>query len=179
MCEETRDLKDCIEDAKESLAENLDGQENYLRRHGVDEIINDSIHECADGAVPVYNSDLLNVFGSDSSLWYAEPDTGFDGNNGIIGAISRVIYDAISSALYEYADDLDGDDLVCEATDCDDEDDHDESSDNDVACKAHCGGPDECESCEEEAEEATRSLNADVTAAEEEAKHQSRPDDVT
>ncbi len=151
MCEETRDLEDCIKDAKETLAENLEGQENYLRRHGADETVSDSIHECADGGVPVYTGDLLDVFGSASELWCTAPDSGFDGCDGITDAISRVIYDAIVQALYEYANELEGDDLVCEATDCGDEDDHDESADDDVACKQHCGGPSECEACEEEA----------------------------
>ena len=154
MSEETRDLEDCIKDAKEALAENLEGQENYLRRHGADEIISDAIHECADGAVPVYTGDLLDVFRSDNDLWSAQVEA-FDAPGSITDAISRVIYDAINAALYEYADELDGDDLVCETTHCGDEDDHDESADDNVTCKQHCGGPDNCESCEEEAAEAT------------------------
>ncbi len=153
MSDETRDLEDCIKDAKESLVENLVGQENYLRRHCADETVSESIHECADGAVPVYTGDLLDVFGSDSDLWCAAPDSGFEGCDGITDAISRVIYDAVSTALFEYAHELEGDDLVCEATDCGDEDDHDVSADIDVTCKEHCGGPSECAACEEEAED--------------------------
>ena len=165
MSDETRDLEDCTKDAKETLVENLDGGANYLRRHGADEIVSDLIHECADGAVPIYTGEMLDVFGSDMALWYIEPDNGFEGCEGITEAISRVIYDAINQALYEYASELEGDDLVCEATDCGDEDDHDESADDDVACKQHCGGPDECTTCEEESELHAEASDADYSAS--------------
>ncbi len=154
MAEETRDLDDCIDDAKEVLADCLDGDggANYLRRHGADDKVGDLIHECADGAVPVYNWDLIDVFRSSTELWCMEPDCDFDGDDGIIGAISRVIYDAISAALYEYANDLEGDPIQCEEPDCDNEDDHDEPVDEEPRCTAHCGGLQTCAQCRDEAE---------------------------
>ncbi len=174
MSEETRDRGDCIKDAKDSLVENLEGQENYLRRHGADNTVSDSIHECADGAVPVYTADLIDVFRSDSALWYETPQSGFEGCETVVAAISRMIYEAITAALYEYANELEGDDLACEADSCSFDDDHDVSADSDVACKAHCGGAEECEACEEEAAEAAEAADADAAdvahAQEEEAK---------
>ncbi len=158
---ETRDLDDCISDAKESLVENLDGQENYLRRHGADNIVSEAIHECADGGVPVYTADIIDVFRSDSHLWYETPDSGFEGCESVTAAISLLIYEAITAALNEYANELEGDDLVCEAANCGDMDDHDDSADSDVACKAHCGGVQECVTCEEESE-----LHAETAEAE-------------
>lgn len=172
MSDETHDLDDCITDAKESLVDNLDGQENYLRRHGADSSVSESIHECADGAVPVYVGDLIEIFRSDHVLWSATPDNGFEGCESVPDAISRLLYEAITAALYEYVNELEGDELVCEATDCGDVDDHDVSADEDVTCKAHCGGTKECEMCEEEAEEAMEAADADaadVAHAQEEA----------
>lgn len=146
---EEQDLQDCIDDAKESLAESLDGGANYLRRHGADDTVSDAIHECADGAVPIYHYDLLNVFRSSSELWNEAPDCGFEDGNGIMGAIQRVIYDAITSALYEYANELEGDPIMCEADGCDSEDDHNEPGEDDPRCKAHCGGAGACLECAE------------------------------
>ena len=153
MSDETRDLEDCITDAKESLVENLEGQENYLRRHGADNTVSESIHECADSAVPVYTADIIDVFRSDSGLWYETPDSGFEGCESIMAAMTMMIYEAITAALYEYANELEDDELVCEADGCDEEDDHDVSADDAVLCKAHCGGLETCDDCREEAEQ--------------------------
>ncbi len=178
MCEETRDLDDCISSAKESLVENLEGQENYLRRHGADNIVSDSIHECADGAVPVYTSELIDVFHSDSALWYDTPQSGFEGCETVVAAISLMVYEAITAGLYEYANELEGDDLVCEADGCNEEDDHDVDADDDVACKAHCGGAEECDMCKEEAEEAAEAADADAQDADLRAKEEMREEEA-
>ena len=167
---ETRDLEDCIKDAKESLVENLDGQENYLRRHGADNIVSESIHECADSDVPTYTVDIIDVFRSDSGLWYATPDSGMEGCESVTAAMSLLIYEAISAGLYEYANELEGDDLVCEADGCGKEDDHDISADDGAACKEHCGGAEECDDCQEEAEEAAVAADADGQDADLQAK---------
>ncbi len=150
MSKEIRDLQDCIDEAKKSLVEHLDGGANYLRRHGQDDTVSDLIVGCAGRAVPVYNSDLLDVFESDSGLWYIEPDGGFKGAHSIIGTIRRAIYNAIGDALGEYADDLEGDALMCEADDCDEEDDHGDGGEP-PRCKAHCD-PDICAECGDDAE---------------------------
>lgn len=149
---ETQDLQGCIDIAKEYLVDNLDGGLNYLRRHGADETASDLIHECADGNVPIYTGELIDVFRSSMELWNEAPDCGFEGDNGIVGAISRVIYDAISSALREYANELEGDPIMCEEDGCDEEDDHDEPADEEPRCMTHCDGAGSCEECTEEAE---------------------------
>ncbi len=164
------DIEDCIKGAKESLVENLEGQENYLRRHGADNIVSESIHECADSGVPVYTADIIDVFRSDSDLWYATPDSGMEGCENVTAAMSLMIYEAITAGLYEYANELEGDELVCEADGCDEPDDHDVSANDAVACKEHCGGEKECVACEEESElhaEAADADAADVAHAQE------------
>ena len=159
---ETRDLEDCIGDAKETLVDILEGHENYLRRHGADDTVSDAIHECADGAVPVYTGDLIEVFGSDSCLWYETPNSGFEGCQSVVAAITLMIYETIEAALYEYANDLQGDDIVCEEGGCDEEDDHDLPADENPLCKLHCGGRKTCEDCQEEAKEAIEAFDADA-----------------
>lgn len=161
---ETRDLEDCINDAKESLVENLDGQENYLRRHGADSIVNDSIHECADSGVPVYTADIIDVFRSDSHLWYEAPDSGFEGCESVTAAMSVMIYEAITAALYEYANELERDDIVCEEDECGEDDDHDVPADDNPRCKLHCGGLETCDDCREEAENGADAQDADYSA---------------
>ena len=73
-----------------------------------------------------------------------------------MGAISRVVYDGISEALREWAGDLEGDTLVCEADDCESTDDHAvcpntthciACKDDYVRCTTHCGGAGACERC--------------------------------
>lgn len=142
-------LEDCITDAKGSLVENLEGHENYLRRHGADSAARDAIHEAANGAVPVYIYDLLDVFRSESNLWYETPDSGFDGCESVMGAISLMIYEAITAALYSYANELEGDDIVCEEDGCDKEDDHDTPAEVNPRCTEHCGGVGACDTCQE------------------------------
>lgn len=153
---ETRDLQDCVNAAQNSLVDCLDGGANYLRRHGADDTVSDAIPECTDGAVPIYYHDLLSVFQSSSELWHETPDCGFEDDHGIMGAIQRVIYDAINSALYEYANELEGDTLVCEADGCNEEDDHDEPDEDDPRCLSCCGSLETCEACREDGESSVR-----------------------
>lgn len=159
MSDEHRDLDDCTKSAKESLVDTLEGGENYLRKHGCDDTVSTLLFECADGAVPTYTGELLDVFGEAQELWYTTPDCGMDGgDNGVIGIISRVIYDAISEALHEYVAELEGDDLECDVmiagTPCGTPDDHDpiysDPPVDHVRCKAHCDGAPDCEPCQEE-----------------------------
>lgn len=152
-------LDDCIESAKAEVLAALDGGANSLRRGNDDEILTDSaIHEAADRAVPALSHTLLAVFGSADHLWFNDPESGYDRHeHGIMGAISRVVYDGINAALWEWANALTGDTLVCEAPDCESTDDHDICpneehciacrADTDVRCTACCGGPGACERC--------------------------------
>lgn len=146
---EMQDIQDCIDDAKESLGDYLDGGANYLRRFGADNTVSEAIYDAANGAVPIYQDDLLNVFRSSSELWSEAPDCGFEDGNGIMGAIRRVIYDAITQALHEYANELEGESIMCEEDGCDEEDDHDEPDDEGTRCLSHCGGLEVCEACQE------------------------------
>lgn len=158
MCEE-RDVSDCVDEAKEAVAESLEGGANYLRRYGADDLVSTAIHEAADDAVPTTTTVLLQVFSNSSELWYSQPECGFDNSGGgIVSAIARVLYASINTALYEWANDLEGDTLVCEADECESMDDHEPCAnenhcvaclaDTDVLrCTAHCGGVGACERC--------------------------------
>lgn len=86
-------LADIIKSATEEL------KEAFQRggRRGAE----DEIGEIADGAVPVYNADLIAVFASNSSLGYVEPECGYgSAGDNIIGKMQAVIYEEVSDALY-------------------------------------------------------------------------------
>lgn len=148
MCE-TRDLDDCITEAKEAVVASLEGGANYLRRWRADDLVGTAIHEAADAAVPALSHTLLQVFGSADHLWFNEPECGFgNGEHGVMGVISRVVYDEIHTALYEWASELEADTLVCEADSCENEDYHNERTDPGIVrCQACCGGAGVCERC--------------------------------
>ncbi len=158
MCNPEHTIDKCIEDAKEALIEPLDGGANYLRRYGANGIVSDNLHHAAIATVPARANELLEVFGSDCNLWYTSPANGFvRGGDGIVGAISRVVFDAIEKALAAWVDELDGDPLVCEAHECESDDDHvlcpNEThcgacdAEGEVRCTSHCGGAGACERC--------------------------------
>lgn len=151
-------LDDCIKAAKANVLASLEGGANALRRND-DEVLTDSaIHEAAERATPALSDHLLAVFSSANHLWFNDPESGYARHeHGVMGAISRVVYDAINTALWEWANALDGDTLVCEAADCGFTDDHEPCPNEahciacraatDVRCKAHCGGVGACERC--------------------------------
>ncbi len=157
MCKPTRTLDDCIADAKAALIEPLDGGANYLRRYGADIAVSDNLHHAADGAVPAHANVLIEVFGSDCNLWYSDPASGLSKNDGVIGAMSRVVFDAIAGALADWVSELEDDPLVCEADECESDDDHavcpNEThcgacdAEGEVRCTSHCGGAGACERC--------------------------------
>ena len=138
-------LRDLIEEAKETLVEVMDGGANSLRRgHPSD----DTIVEVADGAVPVYTYDLITVYRSSPSLWGASPDIVMDRDTGVDAVISRAIYEEVQQALFEYARELGEEPIECTVDDCGQPDDHLDTDGG--LCTEHCG---ECDECEEEEEE--------------------------
>ena len=90
-------LQGCIDNAIETLQE---WWEDGECRHARD--IEDDIFEIADGAVPVYNSDLLEVAVDSPYVALSEPECGpaFDGTPTPINIIAANIYEAIIEALY-------------------------------------------------------------------------------
>lgn len=86
-------LQGIIEDAIEEVNEiDLDGA--YPE---------DEIHEIADGAVPVYNSDLLELAAGNNDLALTEPELGpaFDGTPTPVNIIAANVYEAVSNACHE------------------------------------------------------------------------------
>ena len=64
----------------------------------------DAIHEVADGAVPVYNYDLLQLAADLSNgIALTEPEIGpaFDGTPTPINIIAANVYEAVEAALWE------------------------------------------------------------------------------
>lgn len=92
--ETTRDsIHDLISTAREDLKEAIkDGQDVY-----------EAIHEIADGAVPVYNYPLVMLFADDLSLLYEDDEIG--GETELVPMMQRIVYQRITSALWEVAED--------------------------------------------------------------------------
>ncbi len=63
----------------------------------------DRLHEIADGCVPVYNYELLQVAASDCNLAVDEPDCGpaFDGTPTPANIIAANIYERLLQTAYE------------------------------------------------------------------------------
>lgn len=61
-----------------------------------------TLHEIADGCVPVYNADILDVAASDHNVSLREPECGpaFDGTPTPVNIAAANIYELISEALY-------------------------------------------------------------------------------
>ena len=95
------DLNDVIADA---LADLRDRWHHYPDEFGprADEP-HDVIHEIADGAVPVYTSDLLALACHDNSLTTDTPELGpaFDGSPTPVNVIAANVFEAIVAALWE------------------------------------------------------------------------------
>ena len=64
----------------------------------------DTIHEIADGCVPVYTSDLMEMAaGNYNDLATTEPELGpaFDGSSTPVNIIAANVFEAIEAALWE------------------------------------------------------------------------------
>jgi len=83
--------------------ENLDEAIEY----GISDI-HDTIHEIADGLVPVYTSELLNLAAEHLNFAVDEPEAGpaFDGTPTPINIVAANIYEWLTAELWEYASEL-------------------------------------------------------------------------
>ena len=83
--------------------ENLDEAVEY----GIDEI-SDTIHEIADGLVPVYYSDLLELASDNNDLATDVPEIGpaFDGEPTPVNIIAANVYEWLTAQLWDYASEL-------------------------------------------------------------------------
>jgi hypothetical protein len=98
--EQMTTLQDCLNNAEEALRETWEWNEC---RYASD--VEDDIFEVADGAVPIYNSDLLEVASNSPDMALLAPECGpaFDGTPTPINIIAANIYEAITAELYGVA----------------------------------------------------------------------------
>ena len=83
--------------------ENLDEAVEY----GISEI-GDTIHELADGLVPVYAHDLMSLAAENISLATDEPELGpaFDGSPTPVNIVAANVYEWLTAQLWDYASEL-------------------------------------------------------------------------
>ncbi len=90
------DLQDIIDGAVDNLREwckdNPDGDPTY----------DGTLHEFADGVVPVYTGDLLDLAAGNNGLAVTTPELGpaFDGTPTPVNIIAANVYEAVNDALH-------------------------------------------------------------------------------
>lgn len=99
--------EDILQDAIKSAEEQLAGQIKYMDREESLAFLGDpdydgTLHEIADGAVPVYTSDLLKAASQDNALALAVPELGpaFDGEATPTNIIAANFYEEVVRALW-------------------------------------------------------------------------------
>ena len=92
-----------LHELRQHARENLDEAVEY----GIDEI-GDTIHELADGLVPVYTSDLMQLAADNLNLATDAPELGpaFDGSPTPSNIVAANVYEWLSGELWEYAREL-------------------------------------------------------------------------
>ena len=87
-------LQDIIDDAIDALDNEYDHSDNLDH--------NGALHEIADGSVPVYYSELIDVACDDRDLLLTEPELGpaFGGEPTPVNIIAANIYEAVSNAVH-------------------------------------------------------------------------------
>jgi hypothetical protein len=69
--------------------------------------LDDQIHEVADGHVPVYTAELMQLFVDNVSLAMVEPELGHGtaGNN-MVGMAQAIVYEELTADLHTFAEEL-------------------------------------------------------------------------
>ena len=96
-------------DLQKEVEEGIDERMEKDDRHGDDEldeyiISSDDIQEICDSAIPVYNSDLLDVCNSDLGIGY--PDENME-HKDVYSMITWSIYESLSNHAHTYCNDND------------------------------------------------------------------------
>ena len=75
--------------------------------YGITEI-SDTIHELADGLVPVYTHDLMSLAAENISLATDEPELGpaFGGEPTPVNIVAANVYEWLTAQLWDYANEL-------------------------------------------------------------------------
>jgi len=89
-------LHTITKDAKEELRERLDDDPEMTYPEDV-------VSEIADGAVPIYTADLMDLAANNIDLAVMEPECGpaFDGSPTPTNIVAANVYELVSNALYQ------------------------------------------------------------------------------
>ena len=95
----SRDMQERIESACDDLRDWAMENPDEIERDQP----HDQIHEIADGACPIYTSDIIAAAQADSDLILNEPELGpaFDGKPTPVNIIAANIYEKITAALWD------------------------------------------------------------------------------
>lgn len=88
-------LKDVIDHVEEEVADRFVDIKD-------DDCYSDTLHEIADGAVPIYNIDIMEVASNDNDIMRGVPECGpaFDGEATPLNVAAANIYEAASNAAH-------------------------------------------------------------------------------
>ena len=97
--------------ARESLDElvEIDAEEGLSNvYHFTGNDLHDTVHELADGLVPVYTSDLMSLAADNLCLATDEPELGpaFGGEPTAVNIIAANVFEWLTTELWEYASEL-------------------------------------------------------------------------
>jgi hypothetical protein len=97
----TTTLREIHDSAKTDLRDRWENYRDEFGNRG--EYVADVIAEIADGSVPVYYSELLELAAQDNNLALNEPELGpaFDGAPTPVNIIAANVYESVTEALYE------------------------------------------------------------------------------
>ena len=92
-----------LQELRQHARENLD----EAREYGIAEIA-DTVHEIADGLVPIYTSDLMQLAADNLDLATDTPELGpaFDGSPTPANIVAANVYEWLTAEVWEYASEL-------------------------------------------------------------------------
>jgi hypothetical protein len=98
-----RNMEELTTSAREDLRQWAMSNVGNVPRYELD----DQIHEVADGHVPVYTAELMQLFVDNVSLAMVEPELGHGtaGNN-MVGMAQAIVYEELTADLHTFAEEL-------------------------------------------------------------------------
>tara|TARA_Y100000590_G_scaffold309292_1_gene349290 strand:+ start:887 stop:1252 length:366 start_codon:yes stop_codon:yes gene_type:complete len=95
-------LKDCIQEFDDMMTDLFHDSDFDLDKYIDDMSYTDTFYEVIDMNIPIYNSDLISVFQSDTDLWYMEDEFG---GESILDNIRGVIMMKLNDELIQWWND--------------------------------------------------------------------------
>jgi len=95
-------FRDCVGSARDTIIENAEYNKDFLAgmsRERVEGWLQEQIHEAVDGAVPIYNWDIMEV-AKDSAVW-SQDTSDYGTSRDLIHAAQLSIYMAIEEEINE------------------------------------------------------------------------------